>query len=226
VLKENLNGTNGVPISLSELQMTLSFRLFAGFACALLTSNGIAQPASTIVGWFPAGSKPQNYEMSIDASIKHSGKFSARVSNKGGAVDDFGTLMQAIEAEVYRGKRLRLSGWLKTADATSAQMWMRVHTSPTRIVGFDNMDNRPIKGTSEWQRYAIVLDIPIDATYIAFGALLFGTGKLWIDNFELSLVGGEIPSTNSLTPEEVTEDKEMKGIRNLGKKALNLNFED
>jgi AraC family transcriptional regulator len=164
--------------------------------------------------------------MLIDSSVKRSGKSSARISNKGGSVDNFGTLMQAIEADKYRGKRLRLSGWLRAENAKSAQMWMRVHTSPTLIVGFDNMDNRPIRGNSEWQRYDLVLDVPKNATYIAFGALLFGSGTIWIDDFELNTVDGYVSSTNMLTPEDVQDDKEQKITRRIHKSPVNLNFED
>jgi hypothetical protein len=39
---------------------------------------------------------------------------------------------------------------------------------------FDNMDDRPIKGDSEWQQYAVVLDVPSEATALAYGILLSG----------------------------------------------------
>jgi len=36
-------------------------------------------------------------------------------------------------------------------------------------VAFDNMQDRAIKGTTDWRRYEVVLDVPEDATGIAPG---------------------------------------------------------
>ncbi len=36
---------------------------------------------------------------------------------------------------------------------------MRVDKGP-KMLAFDNMQDRPIKGASNWQRYAVVLEVP------------------------------------------------------------------
>src|SRR5215831_9304445 len=43
-----------------------------------------------------AGSRPQDYEMTIDRDIKHSGTASARIRFIGQNLEGFGTLMQTI----------------------------------------------------------------------------------------------------------------------------------
>ena len=40
--------------------------------------------------------------------------------------DGFGTLMQMISADEYRGGRWKLTARMRTEDAHKAQMWMRV----------------------------------------------------------------------------------------------------
>jgi hypothetical protein len=70
------------------------------------------------------------------------------------------------------------------------------------------MQNRPIKGTSGWQRYEVVLDVPESAVGIAFGILLDGPGEVWLNSLEFDVVSAAVETTGkSMLPE---------GPRNLG----------
>jgi hypothetical protein len=166
-------------------------------------------------GWIVAGSSPKDYEFSQDSSTALSGHYSALIAAKPGVVPTgFGTLMQTIDAENYRDGRWRLSGYLKTSDATRAQMWMRVDGPEHKVVSFDNMDARPVTGTTPWTRYDIVLDVPPDSMDIAFGFLLTQGGKVWGDNFRLEKVPAEVPVTSPTTAATV-----------LPKQPVNIDFE-
>ena len=59
------------------------------------------------------------------------------------------------------------------------------------------MQNRPIKGTSMWQHYEVVLDVPESAGGISFGILLDGPGQVWLNNTEFEIVSGAIVTTGS-----------------------------
>jgi hypothetical protein len=171
--------------------------------------------ADVPTGWAVAGSAPQDYEFSQDSDTASSGHSSAVIAAKPGvALKGFGTLMQTISAENYRDGRWRLSGYLKTSDATRAQMWMRVDGPERRVVSFDNMDARPVMGTTGWTRYEIVLDVPADSVDIAFGFLLTKSGKVWGDNFRLEKVAAEVPVTSPTTSAIV-----------LPKQPVNIDFE-
>jgi len=63
------------------------------------------------------------------------------------------------------------------------------------MLAFDNMQDRAIKATSDWQPYDIVLDVPEGAQEIAFGLLLSGKGEVWMDDLKFEVVGKEIPVT-------------------------------
>jgi hypothetical protein len=63
-------------------------------------------------------------------------------------------------------------------------------------VAFDNMQNRAIKGTTGWQYYAVVLDIPVDATGLAYGVLLAGSGTIWLSSTKFEVVGSDVPITS------------------------------
>jgi hypothetical protein len=59
------------------------------------------------------------------------------------------------------------------------------------------MEDRAIKGTTGWQRYDVVLDVPKDATGISFGILLAGTGEVWLSGTRFDVVEMETPVTKS-----------------------------
>jgi hypothetical protein len=169
---------------------------------ALFIAWSLAAPgfADVPAGWNVAGSAPKDYEFARDGSTAASGRFSARIAAKGGAPSNgFGTLMQTIAADSYRGSRVRLSGYLKTQGAGRAQMWMRVDGADKNVLSFDNMDSRPVTGTTDWTRYDIVLDVPAESIGIAFGFFLTQGGKVWGDKFGIEKVDASIPLTSPAT---------------------------
>lgn len=73
---------------------------------------------------------------------------------------------------------------------------MRVDDSLGDVIQFDNMQDRPIINTSDWNHYSIVLDVPDNSAAIYFGVLLTGTGQVWVDEFKFSIVDASVPTTN------------------------------
>ncbi len=177
-----------------EIQYAVLFRSTVLALTLALVSVGTLV-ADIPTGWLIAGTAPKDYEFARDGTTAASGKFSASISAKSGA-NGFGTLMQVIDADNYRGARWKLSGYLKTNDARRAQMWMRVDGSDHKVVSFDNMDSRPVTGTTGWTRYDIVLDVPADSVDIAFGFFLAQAGTVWGDNFRLEKVTSTVPVTS------------------------------
>jgi hypothetical protein len=152
-----------------------------------ITATAWLALAAAPQGWFLAGSKPANYDTGVDPSSPYLGRGSSFLKAKadqdgfGTDQDGFGTLMQSFSAKNYAGKRLRLSGYVKSDSVTRwAGVWMRVDGPSSggtpEILAFDNMQNRPIKGSTDWQNYQVVLDVPNLAAGISFGILLDGPG--------------------------------------------------
>ena len=79
-----------------------------------------------------------------------------------------------------------------------AGLWMRVDgpggSSP---LAFDNMEDRRISGTTEWQHHDVVLDVPAEAEAIALGVLLAGKGEVWMSDFNVDTVDLEFETTGS-----------------------------
>ncbi len=95
-----------------------------------------------------------------------------------------------------------------------------------QMLGFDNMDNRAVKGTTEWQKYEIILDVPENAVGIAFGSFVSGKGQAWVDDFQLKVVGKDVPSPNMLSPGQMKEEQERRATRHYPERPVKLNFED
>lgn len=150
-------------------------------------------------GWFAAGSKPKSYEMGIDKGVGHDGKNAATIKSIDKKIDGFGTLMQQSKPDKYLGKRIKMTGFVKSENVVNwAGLWFRVDKANSQqSLSFDNMGDRPIKGTTEWTKYEIVLDVPSNASLIAYGALLNGKGQIWFDSITIEIVDNTVPTTDS-----------------------------
>jgi hypothetical protein len=177
-----------------------------------LARDQVATLSDRIPGWELNGSHPDDYEVRLDRTIAYTGKTSALLEARPEA-RGFGTLMQSIDTATMRGKRIRLSAFIRAQDVRHAALWMRVDDAAGEMLAFDNMDDRPITGTSGWVRHDIVLDVAAESLGIAFGVLLIGKGQVWADNFTFEAVGDEAPTTgtpmtNFLLPEPTNLDFE------------------
>jgi hypothetical protein len=206
--------------------------LFALAICSI-TGAGFNQATASgqvPAGWIARGSHPQEYEMTVDRGVAHGGQASASIKSGVDKPEGFGTLMQTFKADAYRGKRVRMSGYVKTADVEqSTALWMRVD-GEYRSLTFDNMAGRSIKGTSDWQKYSVVLDVPDGSVAIAFGILLAGRGQAWVDDLQFDVVGKEVPSTNlEGTPSppftEAMRKHMSETLKSMPAQPANLSFE-
>ena len=176
----------------------------------------LAYPLSLIAaapeGWHLAGSAPNDYETGISDGADDSS--AAYLKSVVDSPRGFGTLMQTFSAVDYRGQRLRLSGAVRTNDVGAwAGLWMRIDGRGQERLGFDNMQDRPILGSTDWNRYEVILDVPEQSEAIAFGVLLVGQGEVHLDDLRFEVVGQDVAVTGNETP----------GLR---PEPANLSFED
>ena len=168
-------------------------------------------PGSAPTGWYLAGSHPDDYSIGVDREAVHGGGASGYIMG-GADARSFGTLMQTFTAEAFRGQRRRWAAFVKVNDVVDhAALWMRVDGPDRTIQSFDNMDDRPIVGNTDWEEHRIVLDVPPDAQRIALGLILSGAGRAWIDDAEFELVDESVPVT---------------GARRLPSGPVNLGFDE
>jgi hypothetical protein len=167
---------------------------------AAVALSAVALCAAVPRGWYLAGSKPQAYQSGID-DAQHNGHRIAYLKSVTPTPDGFGTLMQDFRADDYAGKRVRFSAMLKAESVANwAGLWMRIDkangaSSSPKTLAFDNMQDRPVKGTEDWKSYEVVLDVPNDATGIFFGVLLNGPGDVLMSDVKIETVGLDVATT-------------------------------
>lgn len=125
------------------------------------------------------------HKVSFDRTISQHGKVSGSIESVE-LSEDFKALSFSIPAN-YGGKKIKLTGYIKTENVADgwAGLWMRIDPQ----VAFDNMQSRGITGTTDWKKYEIDLELNNTAKTIVVGGLLVGTGKMWIDNLEITIDG-------------------------------------
>lgn len=217
----------------SAAYIVIVFSLLAFTSTGMKHQNSLSVIRKTAPGaWFMAGMSPKDYQVSSDSMIHQHGLKSALISSVAESPGGFCTLMQGCNIHGFKGKRVRMTGYIKTeGENTRAAMWARIDDFDNKITAdFDNMDNRPINGTNNWTKCEIVFDIP-DANYgLFFGVIAEGKGKVWFDNVIFETVGLAVQKTanpvNTPLPEDYISNIK-RGLTELPERLpLNLDFEE
>jgi len=171
-------------------------------------------------GWLLAleeGTELSDYLIGVDSETFYAGHASVYIKALSLRPRGFGALVQRISATHYLGSRLAFSGRLKYRDVrVGCGLWMRIDT-PDGTGAFDNMQDRPALGTSNWTEYRVVLDVNPDATTINFGLILFGDGEVWMDDLRLEQVGGDVPTTDAWAHVQLPEHPVNLDFENQGR---------
>lgn len=158
--------------------------------------------------WYFSTSKSQAlaYPAYMDSVIKVRGKYSVRIE-KTDAPFEFGIAGYKM-SETFSCKKITIKGYIKTTDVKNgyAGLWLRID-SAGKMVQIDNMNGRGISGSNEWSEYSVSLSYnPSNSTSISFGAILTGSGKIWIDDIRVYLDEALLEPTPILPPVKVVAD--------------------
>jgi hypothetical protein len=82
-----------------------------------------------------------------------------------------------------------------------AGLWLRID-GPNGVLVIDNMEDRALRGTTDWIQAAIVLDVADQARVILFGALLSGAGAVDLTRLRVEEAGEAVPTTIPTLPDE------------------------
>lgn len=169
-------------------------------------SDSSTASANLPSGWFITGDNAESYSMGIDSGSGQDGKNAATIKSIEKSITGFGTLMQWCKADKYKGKQIKMTGSMKSANVKDwAGFWLRIDQEGSgEPLGFDNMMDRGIKKTTDWKTYEIVIDVPGNASRLAYGALLSGTGQIWFDNMAFEIVSDSIKSSSPVKQKETS----------------------
>lgn len=178
---------------------------------------GFIQSDVKINGWFQAGSAPDSYTSGLDANIFKSGHKSVFTASKGEVSEGFSTIMQYCDAKNYLGTKIKMTGYLKSENVKDwSGMWLRIDSKTQgESLGFDNMQDRPVTGTTDWTRCEIIMDVPEESMTLNYGFLLSGSGKIWFDNVSFEILNNASP--------KILKDRVILPVP---EKPANLDFEE
>lgn len=155
---------------------------------AKVLSFEIEHPGGTPGGW---GGGPSG-TLFVDDKVVHGGRWSARLERIGTSAEAFSAINKMLPMD-FAGHKIELRGFLRTENVSEfVGLWLREDGEGGASAAFDNMQGKAIKGTNEWAEYSIVLPVRPEARQLVFGALIVGTGKLWVDDLQLLVDGKPI----------------------------------
>ena len=161
------------------------------------------------LGWQYFGDNA--YSFAIDSSVHKSGRYSLSISGFDNLSTFLGSAIFTIPAPVS-GDTLVLSAYVKVQNVTGSA------TLAIKVLGYDGqpigstVKSSEITGTDGWTKYAIKAPYnSSNALTITGGVLLNGNGRIWVDDFQLTVNGKSI------------EDLDLKKIA--GNKSKNKDAE-
>jgi hypothetical protein len=163
----------------------------AGLVVLALSATAFAAPS--IKGWVMEGAG--DYELGLDQKVVHGGRASAHLKAIVPQPRE-AALLQLISADAYRGRRVRISGWIKSEGVQMAAVGARVETIDGGHMLAYGRDE--VVGSHGWTRREVVLDVDPQAQRIALGAGVWGLGEIWVDDFSLEVVDRSVPTTDKL----------------------------
>ncbi|MGE3466563.1 MAG: hypothetical protein AB7J13_06485 [Pyrinomonadaceae bacterium] len=237
-----------------RLFITSTFGLF-------LMTGGLAQAPQkdristikqleNVSGWLvPGDNDRRNYQFTLDGSVKRQGKWSLSVRSlvPNATAPNNTFVQQQINVEAYRNRRVRFSVFAKTLDVENVNFWMQISAVNMVVLNDDRMKGRELKGSSDWSRYDIAMDVPISSSIVVLGVSMTGSGQLWIDDLKFEEVGFDVPVTGHKPGSEIEAgslsfiefyrhdnpepyEKQLKAAKEklltLPKKPVNLDFEN
>jgi len=172
-------------------------------------------------GWFQWGTG--GYLLSIDTVETKSGKASVQIEAVGQkAANTFGCVAYSIPAQ-YEGKEMEVRASMKYKNVAEGVVGLLIRIDGvTGSLAFDNMQSKNIQGTADWTVYSVKVPYPDEAKTIYIGALLSGTGQLWVDDFQVFLDGKEIQKAKLIKPETFKADQDTAFDKGSGISTIDL----
>jgi pimeloyl-ACP methyl ester carboxylesterase len=169
-------------------------------------------------GWEKGGSHPQDYAISTDAAESGEGSPCYKIESIASQPKGFVSLKQVTQAQDYLGQRIRVTAEIRVSGVDGwAGLWLRIDGSDKKSLVFDNMGDRPIKGTSDWNRYEMTCYAPPGGVTVVHGLIFNGKGQVWVRNLKLEALAFEAKDLEALAGN-------WKGTLEVGPMALRVFF--
>lgn len=169
------------------------------YALKELSNLGFEKSKDSKASGWAEQSNSIKYEVNIDKDVYKSGAQSLsikQVESKG----LFTLISYSIPAN-YVGKKITIKGFLKSEninDGSGGFLWLQ--NVPSASSGYTYSSG--IDGTKDWELFEVSLPfVDLSAKKFSFGAMLYGDGKLWVD--ELTILIDDVPIEKASVRQQV-----------------------
>ncbi|HEX8522855.1 MAG TPA: DNRLRE domain-containing protein [Tepidisphaeraceae bacterium] len=180
--------------------VTLAAVAHAADPAPLLNNGGAEQGKKGEPSLWSAASVPADgLKLARDEQEKHSGSYSLMIENRHTYDQQVSNNWAQDINTPPTGKSLRLSGWIKTADADAANICLQCwDTTGEKLLAIASTS--VVKGDQDWTRLTTrPVAVPQATAVITVRAALTGKGKAWFDDIEVTEVG----DAGAATPAQV-----------------------
>jgi len=182
------------------MRITLIMSVIFSYAFSAAIAQGNEKYISVQLPNDFSGHTPEGaYSIYLDSVETHNGHKVATIKSL--KPSGFATILSSAIPEKCIGKRIEYTAHVRSENVKGwAGLWLRIDPADVYkdpCLGFENMSDRPIKGSSKWTKYRIVLDVPKGAADLVYGILLDGDGQVWLDNVNLKIVDKSVPLTTN-----------------------------
>lgn len=133
----------------------------------------------------------QSQELSIDVeeSDAKGGGLSLKISDTGTSGSAFVKQEIDLGGSGFSGATLR--GQIRTEGVSPSATLVAILEGPEGRIFVDDMRDRVVRGSTDWQDYAIHIPPSEEALRLTVGVLVIGAGIAWFDNLELAKTVGQ-----------------------------------
>jgi hypothetical protein len=152
--------------------------------------------AADVPGWRHVGSARDDFDIFLDRDVHHGGQISGRIECLKNTSKGTGTLEQDFRPDEYLKKRIRISAWTRGENAGRVMIYGRAENGAGQVISFGNSLDHAIRGTLDWRKQEVVINVPEQTTVIQVGLILVEKGKAWIDDILIEEVDKKVRLTN------------------------------
>jgi hypothetical protein len=150
-----------------------------------------------VSGWWMMGVGRTDYAIATDPSAKRSTSLPTLWKPTTTVVSKrYAALSHIFPALDVRGKRVKVTRWVRTKDADSMSCFTKVQREPGWTYGpVLTWDFETLPPTRAWTKCESVVDVDVEAAWILTGVTGRGAGEVWVDEAKVEIV----PMTTPLT---------------------------
>jgi len=161
------------------------------------------------VDW-QTGTTESGYKVEIDSNQKYSGKYSLLIENIEKNVDSKSGMSNIIIPAKFEGKEVEIKFYLKLEKVNGhADFPFRIDDEDNDKLQFTNLLAKRIYGTQDWKQYSLKLPLQKEAKTINLFPLLYGPGKMWIDDVQILFDGVDISKAQLKKDYNITSYKSI-----------------